>query len=77
MPRYYFDICSSGRMDDRDDIGQDLRDQYAAWEMATRYAGESLRDLDGGLRFDTDWRLEVRAQNGTCIFQITVRATQS
>ena len=77
MPKFYFDVCNGGRVDDRDDIGQDLRDRHAAWEMATRYAGDSLRDLDGDLPLDTDWRLEVRAQDGARIFHITVRASQS
>jgi hypothetical protein len=76
MPRFYFDVCSGGRIDDRDDVGQDLRDQHAAWEMATRYAGDSLRDLDGDLQPDTDWQVRVRGQNGACIFQITVRGSR-
>ncbi|MGY8709277.1 hypothetical protein RAD16_26340 [Bradyrhizobium sp. 18BD] len=61
-------------MSDRDDLGQELPDREAAWEVATRYAADSLRDLDGELQPDDDWRLEVQTEDGACIFQISIRA---
>ena len=76
MPRFYFDVFNGDHVDDRDDVGHELPDREAAWELATRYAGESLLDLDGDLRPDTAWRLEVRAENGTCIFRIAIHASQ-
>jgi hypothetical protein len=76
MPRFYFNVRSGDQLSDRDDLGKDLPDQDAAWEMATRYAGESLRDLDGDLRPGDDWRLEVQTESGARVFQILIRASQ-
>jgi len=76
MPRYYFNIRTGDQLSDRDDLGEELPDQEAAWEIATRYAGESLRDLDGDLRPGNDWQLEVQAENGARVFQILIRASQ-
>jgi hypothetical protein len=77
MPRFYFNIISDGRGNDPDDMGLELPHRHAAWEMATRYAGESLCDLDGNLPLDGEWRLEVCTSDGARIFQITVRASQN
>ena len=77
MPRFYFDIFSDGHMKDRDEVGQELRDRQAAWEVITRYAADSLRDLDGDLRCDTDWRFEVRAPDGARILHVTIRSGQN
>ena len=76
MPRYYFNVRGRDQLEDQDDLGKELPDQAAAWEMATRYAGESLRDLDGDLRPGDDWRLEVQSENGARVFQILIRASQ-
>nr|WP_244645739.1 hypothetical protein [Bradyrhizobium campsiandrae] len=63
-------------MSDQDDLGQELPDQHAAWEIATRYAGDSLRDLDGDLQPEDDWRLEVQTEDGARVFAISIRASQ-
>ena len=76
MPRFYFNVRNGDRLTDRDDLGQELPDQRAAWEFATRYAGESLRDLDGDLQPDDDWRLEVQTEDGARVFEILIRASQ-
>jgi hypothetical protein len=44
--------------------------------MATRYAADSLRDLDGKLRTDTDWRLEVVGDDASRVFQIIIHADE-
>jgi hypothetical protein len=75
MPRFYFNVCNGDRLSDRDDLGQELPDREAAWEIATRYAGDSLRDLDGDLQPDDDWRLEVQSEDGSRVFQISIRAS--
>ena len=49
--------------------------QAAAWEMATRFAAECLRDLDGKLRMNVDWRLEV-LNDQLRVFQITIHADE-
>ena len=74
MPRFFFNVRNGDRLNARDDVGQELPDRRAAWEMATRYAGDSLRDLDGDLQPDDDWRLDVQTEDGACVFQIVVRA---
>ena len=75
MPRFYFNVCCGDRLNDRDELGQELPDRRAAWEVATRYAGDSLRDLDGDLQPDDDWRLEVQTEDGARVFQISIRAS--
>lgn len=76
MPRFYFNLSDGNRWNDRDDLGQELPDQQAAWAIAIRYASDSLRDLDGDLQPDTDWRLEVRTEDGARVFQVSIRASQ-
>ncbi len=75
MPRFYFNVSSGARVRDQDDLGKELPDQEAAWEVATRYAGESLRDLDGDLRPGDDWMLDVQSETGARVFQILIRAS--
>ena len=77
MTRYFFNLCDGSRFSDRDDVGQELPDRETAWEVATRYAGDSLRDLDGDLKPDSDWRLEVQTEDGARVFQISIRASSS
>ncbi|MGW1423280.1 DUF6894 family protein [Bradyrhizobium manausense] len=76
MARFYFNVRNGNRLDDRDDLGQELPDRRTAWEIATRYAADSLRDLDGDLLPDDDWQLEVRTEDGARIFQILIHASQ-
>jgi hypothetical protein len=76
MPRYFFNIFSGGDIDHRDEVGEELPHREAAWEMATRYAADSLRDLDGKLRTDTDWRLEVVGDDASRVFQIIIHADE-
>ena len=42
-----------------DQVGENLADCASAWRMATTYAGEAIRDLDGRLNLGDDWRLDV------------------
>jgi len=72
MPRYFFNIFSGGDLDHRDDVGEELPSLEAAWETATRFAAESLRDLDGKLPTDRDWQLEVVREDASRVFRITV-----
>jgi uncharacterized protein DUF6894 len=76
MPRYFFNVFIGEKIDHQDDVGEELPGAAAAWEMATRYAADSLRDLDGKLRADTDWRLEVVGDNASRVFQITIHADE-
>ncbi len=74
MPRYFFNIFNGDDVDHRDDVGEDLPNLEAAWQTATRFAADCLRDLDGKLRTDTDWRLEVVRENAARVLQITIHA---
>jgi len=59
MAKYFFNTFDGEKMSYKDDVGEELPTRAAAWEMATRFAAECLRDLDGKLRVNVDWRLEV------------------
>jgi len=54
MTRYYFHTFDDETPSHLDDVGEDLPTREAAWEMATRYAAECLRDLDGKLRINRE-----------------------
>jgi hypothetical protein len=58
MTLYYFHTFDDETPSHLDDVGEELPTREAAWEMATRYAAECLRDLDGKLRINHQWRLE-------------------
>ena len=74
MTRYYFHTFDDDTLSHLDDVGEDLPTREAAWEMATRYAAECLRDLDGKLRINHEWRLEVVRSDRSRVFQITIHA---
>jgi len=74
MARYYFNTFNGRTLTYRDEVGQELPTREAAWETATRFAADCLRDLDGKLRFNQEWRLEVLADDGSCVFQIVIHA---
>lgn len=57
-----------------DDLGEELQDHNAAWQTAVRYAADSLRDLDGQLRPNAEWRLDVLSDRKALLFQIVVVA---
>ena len=76
LARYYFNTFDGMNPTHRDEIGEELPDRKAAWNMATRYAAECLRDLDGRLSIDSDWRLEVLREDGSRLFQITIHADE-
>jgi Domain of unknown function (DUF6894) len=74
MARYYFNTFDGDTPSHEDEVGEDLPTREAAWETATRFAAECLRDLDGKLRSDRDWRLEVTRADRSRVFQITIHA---
>jgi uncharacterized protein DUF6894 len=76
MPRYFFNTFDGEKMSYRDQVGEDLPSRAAAWETATRYAADCLRDLDGRLRANVDWRLEVVGENKARVFVITIHADE-
>jgi hypothetical protein len=75
MPRYFFNV-HHGKESFVDEVGEDLTDDYAAWQEATSSAGESIRDLDGRLQPGMDWRLEVATGERGLLYVIEVKAHQ-
>jgi len=57
MPRYYFHVHHGQTELDRE--GEELPDEHAAWREATVTAGQILQGLDGKLRPQEDWSMEV------------------
>ncbi len=69
MPRYFFHI-TYGPKSNLENEGLDLPDAHAAWIEATAACGELLRDLNGGLRPGTVWKMLVKDESGTDIFEL-------
>ena len=70
MPTYYFkasDIAPSP-----DDVGEDLPNDEAAWHEATIVAVQIFKDLDGKLRPNQDWTLDVADESRRPLFQIHI-----
>lgn len=72
MPRYYFNIYHTEP--ERDGEGRELPDKHAAWAQATQTAGEILKDLDGDLTPQQEWRLEVEDEFRQKLFVLHISA---
>jgi hypothetical protein len=72
MSRYFFNVRDGIVAPHIDDLGEELHDHDAAWDTAVRYAADSLRDLDGKLRPNAEWRLDVLSDRKELLFQIVV-----
>jgi hypothetical protein len=68
MPRYYFDIENGDPY--RDEIGEDLSDDQAAWRSALRLS----RDIEERLAPGGTWRLQVSNQQQAPLFKIKIRS---
>lgn len=73
MRRYYFHVYHNddGSIDTE---GVELRSDAAAWSEATSSCGQMIRDLDGSLRVDSSWRMDVADASGTILFRLSLRA---
>ena len=69
MALYTYTIAS-----DEAPTNAELPDDDAAWAEAIRLSGEILRDLDGDLPADTDWRLSVTGAQGRPIATVVLIA---
>ena len=65
VPRYFFDFENG--QPHRDDVGESLQDDKAAWCEALRHA----RDIEDVLAPGGSWSLQVREKDET-IFRINV-----
>jgi len=71
MPRYFFNLrhLHAGI----DDQGEELRDDEAAWQEATKVAGEIFKDVDGKFRPGQEWSLEVMDESHEPVYRIVIR----
>jgi hypothetical protein len=67
MPRYFF-LIANGRPYN-DDVGEELRDDKAAWLSAKRL----VRDIEDTLEPDSKWTVEVRDDDGP-LYAISIAA---
>jgi hypothetical protein len=73
LTRYFFHV-HHGPFAHIDAVGEKLLDRRAASNEATKYAGEVIREIDGRLRPDADWHLDVTDQKGRSVYRIVVSA---
>jgi hypothetical protein len=71
MPRYFFNIHAHIPTS-ADEIGEELRDDEAAWKEATMIAGEIFKDIDGNFRPDQEWALEVTEASRKPLYMIRI-----
>ena len=71
--RYFFHI-EHGKRHFPDEIGEELPNDDAAWKEATFTAGKLLQDLDGTLRPDLEWRMEVTDAAGNLLWVLRLLA---
>jgi hypothetical protein len=55
MPLYYFIVDPDPRPDNE---GVELPDIEAAWQEATKTAGELVKDLDGSFQVGSEWSVQ-------------------
>lgn len=72
MPRYFFHIHHEQYLPDRE--GEELPDKHAAWKEATVTAGQILQDIDGKLKPDHEWCMEVADEFQNTLFVLRVSA---
>ena len=70
MPWYFFHVRDIPPTQDA--VGAELLDDEAAWRQVTTLAGEVFKDVDGRIRPDQEWGLEVTDQDGASLFQIDI-----
>jgi hypothetical protein len=74
MPRYFFDVIQNGHAGLADEDGIELPDDDAAWAEATGSCGQMIRDLDGALPTNSEWRMDVANADGSVVFRLHFRA---
>lgn len=72
MPRYFFHVYHD--RDEIDDQGEVLPDKHAAWQEATVTAGQILQSLDGRLKPDREWRMEVMDEFQKPLYVLRIHA---
>jgi hypothetical protein len=72
MPKYFFNFWDDEQR--IDNVGEELPDRHAAWKEASETLSRIIQDIDGNLRPDRPYRLEVIDEAGTPIFEMKVTA---
>lgn len=70
--RYHFHIAQDKFHRDHD--GMELPDKNAAWEEASKAAGE--KDVDGSSKPGHDWRMEITDRFANPIWETHVKAVK-
>ncbi|MDA9426012.1 hypothetical protein XH97_28365 [Bradyrhizobium sp. CCBAU 53380] len=68
MPRYYFDIENGEPY--RDEVGEDLTDDQAAWRTALRLS----REIEDRLAPGGTWRVQVSNSRQVTVFKIEIKS---
>ena len=74
MPRYHFNVHDG--VDQPDSEGSEFPDRDAAWSEAVRCCGEMLKDVDGRLERNAEWRMNVTDENGEAVFTLRFVGTE-
>jgi len=69
MERFYFNTSEGGKA--RDGSSAELADFAEAKHVATTFAGDLLKDLDGSI-FDNELSLEVTGPTGLVLLSISI-----
>lgn len=69
MPLYYLSTVQDDRVNDRDDP-IDLPDDKAAWRQAAIAFGEMLKEIDGCLTPNAEWRFNVKNESRVLIYSL-------
>ena len=69
MPRFHFKTTHGTDSHD-DPEGMELKDLRAAWKEATRATGEILKDVDGSLEPEREWRIDVTNDAGQALVSL-------
>ena len=72
MPRYF--ILFTHERHEPDLHGEELPDKHAAWKEATVTAGQILQGLDGKLKPERDWRMEVTDEFQNTLYVLHISA---
>jgi hypothetical protein len=70
VPRFHFKTVHGTESHD-DPEGMELKDLRAAWKEATKATGEILKQIDGSLEPEREWRMDVHERRRTGHFQFT------
>ena len=74
LPRYHFNVHDG--VDLPDPEGSEFPDRDAAWSEAVRCCGEMLKDVDGRLERNAEWRMDVTDEDGQAVFTLRFVGTE-